>query len=146
MCRTIAIAGALAALSWTSTALAQDTERFRLERTEDGYVRMDTKTGAMSICRERSGQLVCTLAADERAAYQDDIADLGEKLDKLEARIAALESGGGAKADPGLPSEEEFEQTMGLMERFFRRFMGMVQDFEKEEKTPQPEKPAPDRT
>ena len=145
MRNTIAIAGALVAFSWVNGALAQDTERFRLERTEDGYVRMDTKTGAMSICRERSGQLVCTLAADERAAYQDDMADLGEKLDKLEARIAALESGGG-KAKSDLPSEEEFEQTMGLMERFFRRFMGMVQDFEKEDKTTQPEKPAPDRT
>lgn len=32
------------------------------------------------------------------------------------------------------------------MERFFRRFMGIVKDFEKEEKTTSPDTPAPDRT
>ena len=40
---------------------------------------MDTQTGEMSICEERSGQLVCKLAADERSAFQDDV-------DRLEAR------------------------------------------------------------
>lgn len=141
----IAIAGGLVILSLTGGALAQNGERYRLERTEDGYVRMDTTTGTMSICRERSGQLVCTLAADERTAYQDDIADLGERLKTLEGRIAALEAGGKGTGSE-LPSEEEFEQTMGMMERFFRRFMGIVRDFEKEEKSVQPEPPAQDRT
>ena len=45
-------------------ALAEgDAERYRLEKTGDGYVRMDTATGAMSTCREQSGQLVKILEA-----------------------------------------------------------------------------------
>ncbi len=145
MRKTIAATGALIILSMTANAMAQEAERFRLERTEEGYVRMDTQTGAMSICRERSGQLVCAPAADERTAYEEDIAALQDRLEALEERVEALESAS-PEAASDLPSEEEFEQTLGLMERFFRRFMGIVKDFEKEEKTTSPDTPAPDRT
>ena len=56
--------------------------------------------------------------------------------------LATLEAGGRSEE---LPSEEEFEQTLGYMERFFRRFMGIVEEFDREEKTTQPVPPA-DRT
>jgi len=44
-----------------STAGAQDTDagRFRLEKAGDGFVRLDTRTGAMTLCREQDGALVC---------------------------------------------------------------------------------------
>ena len=62
-----------------AVACADETDRYRLEKSDNGYVRMDTQTGEMSICEERSGQLVCKLAADERAAFEDEI-------DRLQAR------------------------------------------------------------
>lgn len=114
----------------------RDTERFRLEKTDDGYVRMDTRTGAMAICRERSGELVCRPASDQREAGDPEsgagqFEALRERLTELEARVEALESG--REGDPGaLPSEEEFEQTLGLMERFFRRFMDIVRGLEED--------------
>ena len=37
-----------------------------------------------------------------------------------------------ARSEALLPTEEDFEKTMGYMERFFRRFMGIVKDFEKD--------------
>ena len=46
----------------------------------NGYVRMDTQTGEMSICEEKSGQLVCKMAADERTAFQDEIDRLQTEL------------------------------------------------------------------
>ena len=46
-------------------AHANDAERYRLEKSANGYVRMDTQTGAMSICEEKEGQLVCRVAADD---------------------------------------------------------------------------------
>lgn len=124
---------ALAAIA-ASPAFTQDVERYQLERTADGYVRLDTTTGRMSICQETGGQLVCRAAVEEREAYERDVGTLHERLDALEERVAALEGASGA----ALPSDEEFEQTLGYMERFFRRFMGIVRDFEDE--TP------PDRT
>lgn len=126
-------------------ASAAETQRFQMEKTDKGYVRMDTQTGEMSICEERSGQLVCKLAADERSALQDEIGRLQTELKAIEERVVKLEGSLTAKLESTLPTEEEFEKTMGYMERFFRSFMGIVKDFEKEDKAAQPT-PAPDKT
>jgi hypothetical protein len=117
-------------------ALAEDTVRYSLEKTADGYVRMDRQSGEMSVCKETDGQLVCRLAADERAAYETSAAALAKRLDALEQKVAALE-GGSAKSLSALPSEEEFDKTLSMMERFFRRFMGVVKEFDGQEGGPQ---------
>lgn len=113
-------------------ALAADEQRYTIEKSETGYVRMDTRTGEMSICEERSGQLVCKLAADERSAFEGDIDRLQHKVTALEERVAALENSLAAKFERSLPTEEEFEKTMGYMERFFRGFIGIVKEFEQD--------------
>lgn len=123
----IALAGLLAA-----PALAEDAGRYRLEKTNDGYVRMDTQTGAMSICNERDGQLVCRVAADERTAFQDDIDRLQGSVKALEERVAKLENSLAARLESKLPTEEEFNKTMSYMERFVRGFMGIVKDMDKD--------------
>ena len=125
----------------TMPALAQDVERYRLERTDEGFVRIDTATGSTSLCREHDGQLVCRMAVEERDAYDGSIEALQERVDALEDRIAALEDGTSAAE---LPDEQEFEQTLSYMERFFRRFMGIVKDLEKDMESEKP--PEADRT
>ena len=132
----VALAG-LAALP----AGAQDAERYRLERTAEGYVRLDTASGAMTLCRETDGRLVCAPAAQD-AESASEVESLRERLRILEARVSALESGAPVA---GLPAEEEFERGIGYMERFFRMFMGLVKEFE-DEPGSAPQKPAPERT
>jgi hypothetical protein len=127
-------------------ASAAETDRYRLEKTPNGYVRMDTRTGEMSICEERWGELVCKLAADERTAVQDEIdrlqAEIKELDDRLasvkalEDRVAKLENSLSARIEQSLPTEEDFNRTMGYMERFFRSFMAIVKDFEADESKP----------
>ncbi len=107
--------------------------RYRLEKSGSGYVRMDTATGEMSVCEERSGQLVCKLAADERSAFEDDIDRLEDRIRALDERIARLEASPAARQENSLPTEEEFEKTMGYMERFFRSFIGIVKELEEDE-------------
>lgn len=126
-------------------ASAAEGQRYQMEKTDKGYVRMDTQTGEMSICEERSGQLVCKLAADERTALQDEIGRLQSEVKAIEDRVVKLEGSLSQKLESTLPTEEEFEKTMGYMERFFRSFMGIVKDFEKEDKAHQPE-PVPNKT
>lgn len=130
-----AFLAAICSVMVMTPVLADDAERYRMERTEDGFVRMDMATGQMSICRERGVELVCRAAVDEREAYHREIGDLEERVDRLEQRVAELE---GAGLHSMVPSEEDFEQTLNQMERFFRRFLGMVREFDQE--------PAPDRT
>lgn len=125
------------ALVAAAPAAAQDAERYRMERTEDGFVRMDLATGQMSVCRERGVELVCRAAVDEREAYHREIGDLETRLERLEERVAELERPG-SQPQSSVPSEQDFEQTLNHMERFFRRFLGLVREFEEE--------PAPDRT
>jgi hypothetical protein len=124
----------LSAALFATGAQAQE-QRFTIQQTDNGYVRMDSETGQMSICTITSDQLVCKMAADERAAFDADMVALEDRIAALEAKIG----GNSAPAADGLPSEEEFEQTLSYMERFMRRFMGIVEDFTDKE-------PAPDRT
>jgi hypothetical protein len=130
------IASSLMLSLFALPALAEDTTRYSLEKTADGYVRMDRQSGEMSVCKETDGQLVCRLAADERDAYESSPASLAKRVEALEQKVTVLE-GGGAKSHNALPSEEEFDKTLSMMERFFRRFMGVVKEFEGQEGGPQ---------
>jgi flagellar motility protein MotE (MotC chaperone) len=115
-----------------ASAFSEEADRYRLEKSTTGYVRMDTQTGAMSICEERSGQLVCKMAADERAAFQDEIDRLQNSVKALDQRVVKLENSLAARFESTLPSEEDFNKTMSYMERFLRSFIGIVKDMEKD--------------
>lgn len=123
----------LATLAFAAApAMAEDDGRYRLEKTPDGYVRMDTRTGEMSLCEMRGGQLVCKLAADERSALQDEIDRLATRLAAVEERLAKIEENPILKPENLLPSEEEFQRSLGMMEQFFRKFMGIVKEMDEE--------------
>ncbi len=133
---------ALAMTGIAGLASAEEAERYRLEKSDTGYVRMDTVTGEMSICEERSGQLVCKLAADERAAFQTDIDRLQAKLDDVEGRVAKLEARPSIP-ETLLPTDEQVDKGIDIMEKFFRSFMGIVKDLDKDVARPDAE---PQRT
>ena len=140
--RSAAIA-AICALA--AAPAAAEESRYVLEKTDTGFVRMDTETGAMSVCEMNGKQLVCRLAADERHAFQDAIDELQGRIDALETRVAALSGEGVRPGVGGLPNDEEMEETFSFMEKFFRRFMGIAKDLEREFGGPEPA-PVPDRT
>lgn len=133
---------AIAATLLATPSRSQEADRYILERSGEGFVRMDRMTGEMSICDDRGGQLACRLAADERAAFENELDALAERVKKLEAQMAGMEK----SAATELPSETEFEQTLTLMERFFRRFWDLVREFESEKDQPSPEDGTPQRT
>ena len=127
-----ALAITLGTILLAATAQAADSDRFQLERSGDHFVRLDRQTGAMSLCEEKEGTLVCRMAADERAAYEDE-------LDRLSERVTALEQGG--LASKALPSDAEIDRSISIMERMMKSFMGMVKEFQADEKTdPLPQK------
>ncbi|WP_152336560.1 hypothetical protein [Pseudorhizobium flavum] len=126
-------------LALPAYAFAQDADpsRFQLERTESGFIRLDRETGAVSLCREAEGNLVCRMAADERAAYEKELDLLGERVTALEKRLDAQPS------QNALPGEAEIEQSLSIMERFMRRFMEIIEEFTTERDNAEP---APQRT
>ena len=120
------------------SAQAEGEGRYRMEKTDGGFVRLDTATGEVSLCREQEGQIVCRMAADERAAFE-------KELDLLTKRVEALEKGGvtGETAvKPSLPTDEEIDRTMTIMEKMMQRFMGIVKNLEEGEEETAPGKDA----
>ena len=115
--RTILAAAALVALALPASA---DEQRYQLQRTDSGFARIDTETGEVSTCTESGDQLVCRMAADERTA-------LMEEIEALEERVATLEKTGTGRV---LPTDEEMDRAIGMMERFMRGFVGVVRGLE----------------
>jgi hypothetical protein len=110
-------------------AEAQDSDlRFSIEKTPDGYVRMDRRTGDMSVCADVAGQFTCRPANEERGRWQAELDRLSLRVSDLEMRLSAVET----RPSDALPTEEQFEQGLTLMERFLRRFMGIAKDLENE--------------
>ncbi|TPP09743.1 hypothetical protein [Rhizobium glycinendophyticum] len=129
----------LAPLRFAAPVLAQDgvADRYTLEKSDSGFVRLDRQTGAVTLCTEAEGTLTCRMGADERAAYDADLARLEKRVEALEQQLAS----GRPAASAPLPSDAEIDRSIGIMERFMRAFFNLVQEFRGEEN-----KPAPDRT
>ncbi len=127
----------------TPAAVAQEAnaERYTLEKSESGFVRLDRQTGAVTLCTEDQGTLTCRMAADERAAYDEDLARLEKRVEALERQLAD----GTAARSGELPSDAEIDRSIGIMERFMRAFFNLVQEFQGAEEQPQQES-IPDRT
>jgi hypothetical protein len=118
-------------LAMASASAAED-DRYVLEKSGDGFVRMDRQTGEMSNCTVDGNALVCKLAADERTAYQDEIDRLQLSLDTLDQRVVKLENSLTNKLESSLPTEEEFNKTLSYMERFMKSFMDLTKDLDKD--------------
>jgi hypothetical protein len=145
---SIVLAGlaAFSVVAFAAPAPAGDAERFSIAETAQGYVRTDVATGETSLCTLQGDKLICRLAADDRDAYMSDIEALQQRLSELEGRVSALE-GKPSQMPSGdaQPSEtpQEFSESLDRMEQFFRRFMGIVKDFQDfgaDEPTPAPDK------
>jgi hypothetical protein len=131
---------ALTLLSVANPALAQSADpataengRYSMTPVQDGFLRLDTRTGAVALCRLVSGAPECRLAADERAALESEIGRL-----EAENRDLRLKAPGPSAAAPlsGLPSEQDMDRALSFAERFMRGMMRIMRE----------EGGAPDRT
>lgn len=118
----LALVAALPAAAQTSAdPPASENGRYAMTPTSDGFLRLDTRTGKVSLCATRDGAVQCRAAADEREAWEREIAALRRENDELKKR-----AGGGPTLR--LPSEQEVDQALGFMERMVRRFERMFRD------------------
>jgi hypothetical protein len=102
--------------------IAPEPDRFSLQPTEGGFLRMDKQTGEVSFCTAKDGVASCRLGAEERAALEAEIARLRSENAKLKA------AGLTPQRPSALPSEQEFERAMSFTERFLRRIMRIFKD------------------
>ncbi|PLX37499.1 MAG: hypothetical protein C0606_04130 [Hyphomicrobiales bacterium] len=115
--------------------------RYTMTPTEKGILRLDTVTGEISYCRERDDDWVCTLAADDRAAYEAEVGRLMEENEALTDKVATLEeqlaaAGGAPTRLSEVPlsetEEKELERVLGVTEKAMRGFIGLAKTLKEE--------------
>jgi len=87
------------------TAPADENGRYTLSATDRGYLRLDTRTGAVSICTQKGGW-VCRVVPDERAAFDQEIGRLQADIDKLKTQLASRDETVNGKIDAPLAKDE----------------------------------------
>lgn len=117
------------ALVWgMSPSPAQDMQRYSMEKTEAGIIRLDRQSGEFALCKEQAGKIECAETQPAQFSSDERTVLLEKQVADLTARIAKLEKSGVANST--LPSEEEFEKGLGYMERFMRSFMGVAKSLD----------------
>jgi hypothetical protein len=104
------------------------------------HLKIDRRTGRVSLCEETDGRWACRLVADDRLAYEEEIARLESENGRLRERIAQLEgAGGGADSpDPWISPEDErrLDEFLTFSDKAMRRLFGMVQDLKRDLDSP----------
>lgn len=127
----IGMALAVAAPLWPPVRAAEELNeqrgRYTMSETADGFLRLDRKTGDVSQCRKKATDWVCETVADDRMAYEAEIARLADENEALRARMQ--------RAEKELPSEEEIDKALTLFERFTKGFARIARLFKQEMET-----------
>ena len=122
----VALLGPAAAQAPVDTPPASENGRFQMTPSGNGFLRLDTRTGAVSLCSVTGASAECRAAADDRAALMAEI-------DRLSKRVAELEGAPARSLQPArpstnLPNKEEFGRAMDMAEDFMRRMMRIMRD------------------
>jgi hypothetical protein len=119
--------------------------RFSLTPVGGSLVRLDSATGAMSVCGEKEGSFVCEAIADDALALKHEIDRLSEeneamrlKLLNLEAALGAAKTENSEKPAPAPDTaikvpELDFDKVADLASRILKRFEDMVRSLKQEE-------------
>jgi hypothetical protein len=117
---TIAVAAlTLGGMSGVAAQSMPDGEkgRYALSPVADGVIRLDTRTGAVSICTDTGTGWACYAVPDERAALDAEIGRLQAdnerseaELEKLKAELAAREPTVTGKIEEPLPKTDSLKK------------------------------------
>jgi hypothetical protein len=114
--------------------------RFTFNQVADGLLRLDTRTGQVSLCSRGTVGWACLAVPDERTALEGEIARLQNENAAMKkemiARAVPLPDTSKPEQKPQLelklPSEADMDRLMTFMERIWRRLIEMVQNVQKE--------------
>lgn len=118
--------------------------RFTFSRIDDGYVRLDNRTGQVSFCSKRTVGWTCQLAPDDRGVLENEIGRLQEENASLKRNLLAngLPLPGSMKADPPVvqqnertlapPSDPNIDRMKVIVEKAWRRLVEFISTLQKD--------------
>src|SRR5262245_23745689 len=141
--------GLIAALAGIGVAVAaspapggppveNEDARYSFYRVDDGYLRLDGRSGQVSFCARRSAGWLCQPVPDERVALEAELTRLQVDNAALKKELLThqLSLPTGIRPDPPAPRVEdrglrtrtatEFNRIKAFIERVWRRLVEMV--------------------
>ena len=105
-------------------AAENDDSRFTFHRAADGFVRLDGRSGEVSICSRRPAGWLCQLVPDERVALEGEIGRLQADNAALKKELLAhdLPLPAGIKPDARARTEEPADSARMKARRIRQRF------------------------
>ncbi|MFD2183931.1 hypothetical protein [Rhodoplanes azumiensis] len=118
-----------------------DAARFSYHRTEEGFARLDLRTGQVSLCSLRSAGWACQAVPDDRAAFESEIIRL--QTENVALKKALLDRGvplpSGVKPPAAPPSDAapgsvdtELDRALNFVERAWRRLIEMMTSLQRD--------------
>jgi hypothetical protein len=135
---------------WASAlaAAADDTTpddaggRYIFNKTAEGFVRLDTKSGEVALCSQRSVGWACVAAPEDRAVLENEIARLRSENAALKKDILArgLPLPQGAMPEPPVapngaappPRAADVDRVMAFVGRAWRRLVEAIEKAQKQ--------------
>ena len=124
------------------------SDRYKMLPTDGGALRLDTQTGAVSICQRKAGAWSCSGIAEDSKALQAEIDRLSAENKQLQSAVRRLEEliglpdpdAKGPRVGRGsskfqLPSEEEVDRAMTYMQRMMRLFKQKWRDLDEDRRS-----------
>ena len=130
-------AGALLRGVQAQTAFGDaDDTRYSFNRVDDGYLRLDMRSGEVSLCNRRTSGWSCEIIADDRRALDADVSRLRAENAALKKTLLdhALPLPTGVSSDPvpsagsqpGEPARGGIEQAKALVGKMWWRLVELI--------------------
>ena len=143
-------ASVIAGLCLIAPALADDPTpdsgggRYTFSKVAEGFLRLDTQSGEVSVCSQRTVGWACLAAPEDRAAFESEIARLRSENAALKQALLShglpLPSGAMPESPTGhnnditirLPDDTDIDRAVAYVGRLWNRFVDAVNRAQKQ--------------
>jgi len=123
---------------------ANDEGRYAFSKVSDGFLRLDARTGEVSLCSQRSVGWACQAVPEDRAVLEDEIARLRKENGALKKDLLArgLPLPAGALPDPPilrdggsrpqLNDNSDLDRVVAFIDRLWHRLVEVIAKTQKQ--------------
>ena len=146
---TLALTGALAlafgaAIAGPASASEEKSGRYTMTPADGGVLKLDTVTGAVSLCTRAGDDWSCKLTKDGEVALRKEIDGLKAEIEVLKDQLTKTEEiaglgdpdkqGNHSSGKTQLPTEKDVDQAFDYFERMVKKLRERLNKIEGEHK------------